>query len=101
MTDVNIAVELLADAFNNKYDTAILISGDSDLAGPVRKIKQLFPIKKIIIVFPPGRTSFMLQKLADISFIIGRKKLKESQFPDIILKDDGYQLIRPDTWCGK
>jgi len=101
MTDVNIAVELLADAFNNKYDTAILISGDSDLAGPVRKIKQLFPIKKIIIVFPPGRTSFMLQKLADISFIIGRKKLKDSQFPDIILKDDGYQLIRPDTWCDK
>jgi uncharacterized LabA/DUF88 family protein len=99
MTDVNIAVELLTDAFQDKYDTAILISGDSDLSGPVIKIKHLFPCKKIIIVFPPGRKSYMLQKIADSSFILGRKKLKDSQFPDTVLKDDGYVLERPKKWC--
>ena len=31
MTDVNIAVELLVDAQDNKIDTAIIVSGDSDL----------------------------------------------------------------------
>ena len=31
MTDVNISVELMVDAFQDKFDTAFLISGDSDL----------------------------------------------------------------------
>ena len=46
MTDVNIAVEMLADAFHNEYDTAILISADSDLSAPIKKVKSLFPQKK-------------------------------------------------------
>ncbi len=37
MTDVNIAVEILADAFQNSYDKAIIISADSDLSGPIKK----------------------------------------------------------------
>src|SRR5437870_225149 len=31
MTDVNIAVELMKDAFQDEFDTALLISADSDL----------------------------------------------------------------------
>src|SRR5690606_35973416 len=34
MTDVNIAVQLLADAYDDKFDTAIIISADSDLVTP-------------------------------------------------------------------
>ena len=30
MTDVNIAVQMLADAFEDRFDTALLISADSD-----------------------------------------------------------------------
>jgi len=37
MTDVNIAVELLTDAFQDEFDRAILISADSDLVATVRK----------------------------------------------------------------
>jgi len=98
MTDVNIAVEMLTDAFEDRYDTALLISADSDLSGPIKKIKKLFPRKKVVIAFPPARFSFSLQKLAHASFTIGRKKLKESQFPDKIKKDDGYVLSRPAKW---
>ena len=32
MTDVNIAVSMLEDAYNDAFDTALLISGDSDLS---------------------------------------------------------------------
>src|SRR5579872_5314912 len=35
MTDVNIAVEMMTDAFEDRFDTAMLISGDSDLTPPV------------------------------------------------------------------
>ncbi len=98
MTDVNIAVEMLCDAFKDKYDSALLISADSDLSGPIKKIKSLFPEKKIIIAFPPARFSFSLQQLAHASFMIGRKKLKISQFPDEITKKDGYILTKPEKW---
>jgi uncharacterized LabA/DUF88 family protein len=98
MTDVNIAVEMLTDAFENKYDTALLISADSDLSGPIKKVKRLFPDKRIILAFPPGRFSFALQKLSHASFIIGKKKFKDNQFPNTITKKDGYKLVRPAKW---
>jgi uncharacterized LabA/DUF88 family protein len=43
MTDVNIALQMLADAFQNAFDTALLVSADSDLVGPVRTVQTLFP----------------------------------------------------------
>jgi hypothetical protein len=44
MTDVNIATELLSDAFTDRFDAALLISADSDLVGPIQKVRHLFPI---------------------------------------------------------
>lgn len=98
MTDVNIAVEMLTDAFNDFYDTAILISADSDLSGTIRKIKTLFPQKKIVAAFPPKRFSFQISQLVDCYFTIGRKKFANSLFPDIVEKADRYQLVKPDRW---
>ena len=54
-TDVNIAVELIKDAYQDNFDTALLMSGDSDLTSPVQTIRELFPSKKVIIAFPPMR----------------------------------------------
>lgn len=98
MTDVNIAVELLKDAFNNAFDTAILVSADSDLLSPIKTIKELFPEKRIISVFPPDRYSFELTKVSSGYFTIGRKKIAMSQFTDEITKSDGFILRRPDHW---
>jgi hypothetical protein len=42
MTDVNIATQILIDAFQDKYDMTMLISGDSDLVPPIRTIHELF-----------------------------------------------------------
>lgn len=52
-TDVNIAVQMLSDAFQDRFDTAILVGGDSDLVPPVTEIRKLFPAKRVICVFPP------------------------------------------------
>lgn len=51
MTDVNVAVEMLTDAYRNSFDVALLISGDSDLSGPIERIKELFPTKRVIGAF--------------------------------------------------
>lgn len=97
-TDVNIATELLVDAFQDTFDIALLISGDSDLTPPVAKIKLLFPLKQVIIAFPPKRHSAELRKSADGSFTIGRDRLRDSQLPDSITLPDGHILSRPTEW---
>lgn len=97
-TDVNIAVELLCDATDNAFDTAIIISGDSDLAGPVEAVRKRCSNKRVIVAFPPKRVSQQLKQLANTSFVIGRKKFKDSQLPSRIKKPDGYVLTRPPTW---
>ena len=98
MTDVNIATEMLTDAFEDKFDTAMLISADSDLVPAIKAIKRLFPEKQIIVFFPPGRYSTQLKKVADYQFTIGRRTLAKSQFPDQVVKPDGHILKRPEQW---
>jgi len=98
MTDVNIATELLADAFQNAFDTAVIVSADSDLARSILKVQQLFPDKTIVIAFPPGRYSSELHALVKCSFIIGRRTIGSSLFPDIVNKSNGYKLIKPQQW---
>jgi len=98
MTDVNMAVELVVDGFRDRYDTALLISGDSDLMSTVTRIRGLFPEKSVIVGFPPNRSCQRLRRVATASFTIGRKKLADSQFPDEVTKPEGYILRRPATW---
>lgn len=97
-TDVNIAMQLLEDAFDDRFDTALLISGDSDLTTPVNRIRQRFPGKRVIVAFPPGRQSADLRSCATGYLSIGEDKLRASQLPEEIAKPDGYVLRRPRQW---
>jgi len=98
MTDVNIAVEMLTDAYQDLFDVAILVSADSDLTAPVLAIKNLFTEKRVIAVFPPQRHSAQLERLAHGSMQIGRATLAKSLFPDRVAKTDGFILQRPTEW---
>jgi uncharacterized LabA/DUF88 family protein len=101
MTDVNIATELIIDAYKNKYDTAILISGDSDLTPPLRAVHSEFPNKRIVVAFPPKRHSVSLKKASKGNFIIGRKKLKDAQLDEKIPLKSGFILHKPNHWKSK
>jgi len=98
MTDVNIAVEMLKDAMEDKFDMAMLISGDSDLVPPIQAIHQKFPQKRVFVAFPPNRSNISVKNVAKGSLIIGRKKLKDSQFPDQLRLKSGYLLNKPTNW---
>jgi uncharacterized LabA/DUF88 family protein len=98
MTDVNIATHLLLDAFEDKYDTAILISGDSDLVPPVKAIHKHFNKKTVSVFFPPNRHNVTVAGAAKGSQIIGKKKIKDHQFSLNITKKDGYILTKPESW---
>jgi len=97
MTDVNISVELMKDAFQDRFDLALLISADSDLVSPVRTVQQLFPQKKVIAIFPPGRFSSALKSVSSGILRIGHVELSKSMFPDQVIKN-GIILQRPVSW---
>ena len=67
-TDVNIAVSLLAGAQDDFFDDAILISADSDQVKTVEHVTKSYPHKRVIVGFPPGRTSSDLSPLASKVF---------------------------------
>jgi uncharacterized LabA/DUF88 family protein len=98
MTDVNIAVNMLVDAIHNRYDKALLISGDSDLVPPIKAIHSNFPEKKVVVAFPPNRHNNSVKNVAKGSFILGRTKFTKNQFPDSIKTVDGFTISRPKKW---
>lgn len=51
-TDVNIAVTMLDDAYQDLCDQFVLVSGDSDLVPAVRMIRDRFPTKRIVVYIP-------------------------------------------------
>lgn len=98
MTDVNIASRMLIDAFQDNYDMALLISGDSDLVPPIRAIHQHFTKKRVFVAFPPARHNASLALHAKGSMILGKKKLRDNQLPSEIQKEDGFILRKPVEW---
>jgi uncharacterized LabA/DUF88 family protein len=52
-TDVSIGVTLLRDAYQDRYDRALLVTRDSDLMPAVKMVRHEFPKKEIVAVAPP------------------------------------------------
>jgi len=98
MTDVNIATQMIIDAYKDNYDMAMLISGDSDLVPPMKAIHENFNNKRVFVAFPPKRHNSSVSLAAKGSLIIGRKKLVDSQFPDEVQKRGGFKLRKPSDW---
>ncbi len=97
MTDVNIACQLLADAMDDRFDTALVISGDSDLAPPIEMIKERFPEKRIIVLFPPNRVSKVVRRISTGYFSINESDVKKSMLPDIVGSEQKL-IIKPSYW---
>jgi uncharacterized LabA/DUF88 family protein len=98
MTDVNIAIELLVDAQQDNFDTALLVSADSDLTGPVVKVRTLFPKKRVLVAFPPDRVSERLKREASAWTNIGKDAIRGNQLPNPVVKAGGVELWKPVEW---
>ena len=49
-TDVNIALELFRLAYLDKYDRAVIVSGDTDLIPAIKTVRATFPQKQIGVI---------------------------------------------------
>ena len=52
-TDVNIALHIIKDAIQNKYDRCFLMSGDNDFAPVLQTVMEIFPNKQVGLITPP------------------------------------------------
>jgi uncharacterized LabA/DUF88 family protein len=98
MTDVNTATELLTDAFDDRFDVALLVTADTDLTRPIEVVRARFPGKRVVLAFPPNRSSKRLKQVGSAYFTIGRDALAASQLPERVAKADGFVLHRPTKW---
>lgn len=95
-SDVNLAVHLLNDAWRNKYECAVLISNDSDLAEPLRLVRE--QNSKTIGLFCPDPNKAPardLRKHAHFIKNIRRGVLQNSQLPNVI---PGTTITKPAKW---
>ena len=98
MTDVNIAIALFRDAMQDAFDTAFVISADSDLISPIDAVLHTCPDKRVVVAFPPRRHSDELQRHATGFVRLGRRTIARSQFPAYIIDANGYPIRKPARW---
>ena len=72
--------KMVSEAVLGTYDTAILVSGDTDIIPAISTIRNLSLQKRIGVLFPLGRFSNELKQIADFSMKIDRKALLSSLF---------------------
>lgn len=99
-TDVNIALFLLDLAYQDAFDTAIVISGDSDFTPAIKMVKQRFPEKRLGVFFPPNRSKGKkeLKKLTDFNYKISAANFVDKRLPDPYTLSDGTTLTCPAHW---
>ena len=82
-TDVNIAVDMLVDAFYNRYDKAVLLSGDTDFIKAVDEVRNLK--KTVFIATTEGDGIYNARKL--IAHADGSYELNKDFFQRYWLKN--------------
>jgi uncharacterized LabA/DUF88 family protein len=99
-TDVNISIKLFQCAYNDTFDTAILMTGDSDIVPAILAIKESFPAKRIGVGIPIGRKAEDIKNACDFHMKIKEEHLRNSQFPDSIITNSEKNLTikRPASW---
>jgi hypothetical protein len=100
-TDVNIALRILDDAYQDHYDQAIIISQDSDLFPALRLVKNRFPGKVLRIITPPN-----MRHSKEMAALVGQNRLgqikaihlERSLLPATLNDPDDNLIRRPKEY---
>lgn len=97
-TDVNIAAAMIAGAYRDEYDVAMLVSGDADQVAAVQAVRAAG--KSVRVVFPPARTSTHLKDVANTAYPLNATFLDACQLPPSLYGPNDFLLRRPDSWTA-
>ena len=101
-TDVNIALQMLDDAYQGACDRIILVLGDSDLVPAIRLVKKRHPEIQVTVYIPatnPKRgAATELRNVADKHKTLPSDLLPKAQFPPSLTGSSGKTICKPSNW---
>lgn len=102
-TDVNIAVQMLNDAYQDRCDQLVLVTADSDLVPALRIIRTSFQDKRTVVYIPTGPehergAAVELRQAAHQNRTLPLNLLKKAQFPAEVSDGSGGLICKPAAW---
>ena len=100
-SDVNLALHMLNDAWEDRYDCAAMVSNDSDLAGALRMVRSRGKRAGVVLpMFPSGKRklSASLKRLSHFRARIYEEDLASAQLPSRVVRADGAAFEKPPDW---
>ncbi len=101
-TDVNIALQMLDDAYQGLADRMVLVSGDSDLVPAIKLVKKRFPAIQITAYVPArDRTRGAAKELRDAcdkDKTLPLGLLEKCQFASDVTDVRGGIIAKPSGW---
>ena len=95
-SDVNLAANLLSDAFQKRCECAVVVSNDSDLLTPIRMAKEECRTT-VGLVLPRDKGSAQLRRLSDFQKPMRTHHLVDAQF-EKRLADSAGTITKPGSW---
>lgn len=95
-SDVNLAVNLVNDAWADRFDVALVISNDSDLAESLHLARAQG--KTVGVASVARRPTRELHLNCDFFKHIRRHHLRNSQLPDLVIDQGGRNIHKPTGW---
>lgn len=95
-SDVNLATELVVDAFTSAFEVATVVSNDSDLVAPIRAVRT-HTKKAVGVINPHPRQSVELAKCASFIKPVRAWALNQSLLP-AVLSDSVGSIHKPAGW---
>ncbi len=97
-SDVNLALAVLDDAHEDRFDVCYLLTTDGDHAATARFLKERFPRKQLVVVTPPERrANRTLLEWADAQTSIDIDQLERALLPPVLQGADG-PIFRPSIY---
>jgi len=97
-SDVNLATEMMSDAYRDAADAYVLVSGDVDFAAPLSFLRHV--VGKLTLVFNPHETVCdELRRFTSYYKNIPRDLPAKCQLPEVVTLPNGRAIHRPPAWA--
>ncbi len=98
-SDVHLAARLVADAIRGRFEQAMVISNDADLAPAIALARRESGLR-IHVASPRRKIPAELRQAATSAFPLKRTVIPDCQLPSNVVLADGTVLHRPREWTS-
>lgn len=97
-SDVNLGCHLVLDGALDRYDTALVLTNDSDLAEPIRLTTSELH-EQVVLLHPSDSPAGSLVKAGPSKVMrLQVNSILKSQLPDPVVDAVGRTISKPPTW---